>query len=121
MIEVRADADADGGRRMSAGSAPWSPPLFPGIVVFARGPVPALECERIATAVGRMLDRLQMSCIAEIRILAGDTFGEPWQVQVDVTVVGTPVRVEVRTRGPGDALPVVTQLEQRLVEAVPPA
>ncbi|WP_245713957.1 sigma 54 modulation/S30EA ribosomal C-terminal domain-containing protein [Nocardia vaccinii] len=97
---------------MSRESRRWVSTAFPHVVVYARGRVPALEVERFAGAVGRLLDRLDLGDGARLRITGTNTEDGPFLVQVNLRVGDTPARIQTPTRGPGDALPVVVRLEQ---------
>ncbi|WP_067904059.1 sigma 54 modulation/S30EA ribosomal C-terminal domain-containing protein [Nocardia vaccinii] len=87
--------------------------MFANVIVYPHGRVPALEGERFAGAVGRLLDRLEVGGGARLRITGPDTGdGGPFLVQVNLHVGDTPARIQTLTHGPGDALPVVVRLEQ---------
>lgn len=92
-------------------SSPWVSSAFPNVVVYRRGQVPALELERFAGAVGRLLGRVHVAGGARLRITADLDDGH-LLVQVNLRVDGTPARIQTETRARGDALPVVVRLER---------
>ncbi|MCX0273138.1 hypothetical protein NLM24_21015 [Nocardia zapadnayensis] len=51
-------------------SQAWSAVPFPEVVVYTGGRVPAIERERFAGAVGRLLERLDMPGDIRLRITA---------------------------------------------------
>lgn len=95
-------------------SQEWSSTSFPDVVVFAGGRVPALEGERFAGAVARLLARLHIPGGARLRITGRDGGSGPLLIQVNLHLDGTPVRVQTPTHGRGDALPVVVRLERQI-------
>lgn len=99
---------------MLRASEAWTSMAFPEVVVVARGRVPVLEGERFAGAVGRQLRRMRVGGGARLRITAPNCNIGPFLAQVNLTVDGTPVRVQTLTHGRGDALPVVVRLERQI-------
>lgn len=97
---------------VSGESHRWVSTVFPNVVVYSHGRVPALEGERFAGAVGRLLDRLGVGGGARLRITGTNSDDGPFLVQVNLRVGETPARIQTPTHGPGDALPVVVRLEQ---------
>ncbi|OXR41945.1 sigma 54 modulation/S30EA ribosomal C-terminal domain-containing protein [Nocardia cerradoensis] len=98
-------------------SQAWSSAAFPDIVIFTRGPVPALEAERVAGAVGRLLARHTVTGGARVRVTAAAGESETLLVQVNLARSDRPVRMQVRTRGPNEVLSVVVRLERQLTGA----
>jgi hypothetical protein len=97
-------------------SQAWSSAAFPDIVIFTRGPVPALEAERVAGAVGRLLARHTVTGGARVRVTAAPGETESLLVQVNLALPDRPVRMQVRTRGPHEVLSVVVRLERQLTD-----
>lgn len=95
-------------------SQAWTSTAFPDVVVHAAGRVPILESERFAGAVGRVLQRFHLTDGARLRITAPTNETGPYLVQVNLLIDTTPARVQVRTQGPGDALPLIIRLEQQI-------
>ncbi|MEV6336235.1 sigma 54 modulation/S30EA ribosomal C-terminal domain-containing protein [Nocardia vinacea] len=73
-----------------------------------------LEAERIAGAVGRLLEHFDVTDAARIRITGPNCDAGPMLVQVNLRRARTPTRIQTITRGPGDALPVVVRLQHQL-------
>jgi hypothetical protein len=96
---------------MVRSSEVWSSPLFPDVVVLADDRVPVLERERIASAIGRLLTRLDVADGARVRITSTGNAPGPLLAQVNLSVASRPARLQTLTRGYGDALPVVQRLE----------
>lgn len=87
---------------------------FPDVVVFAGGQVPALESERFAGAVGRLLRRNHVHGGARLRITGPNYESGPLLIQVNLHIGDTPARIQTPTQGHGDALPAVVRLERQI-------
>lgn len=99
---------------MLRASEAWTSRVFPEVVVFAAGRVPVLEGERFARAVGRTLQRHGIDTGARVRITGPATDIGPFLVQVNLSVGETPARVQIPTRGRGDALPAIKRLDRQI-------
>ncbi|MEU1960861.1 sigma 54 modulation/S30EA ribosomal C-terminal domain-containing protein [Nocardia sp. NPDC019255] len=99
---------------MSLVSEAWSSTSFPEVAVFAAGRVPALERERFAGTVCRLLSRFPAAGSARLRITGPDHDDGPMVVQVNLSVGGTPARIQTLARRRGDALPTLVRLERQI-------
>lgn len=99
---------------MLQASQAWSSILFPEVVVFTDGRVPALEAERFAGAIGRLLRRDHVPDGARLRITGSNDDSGPLLVQVNLHIGDTPARIQTLTHGHGDALPAVLRLERQI-------
>ncbi|MGW4066388.1 sigma 54 modulation/S30EA ribosomal C-terminal domain-containing protein [Nocardia grenadensis] len=90
----------------------WSAMPFPQVVVYTGGRVPAIERERFAGAVGRLLERLDVPGGARLRITAPER--GPLVIQVNLRIAGGAARVQTLTRRDGDALSTVRRLEWQI-------
>lgn len=97
---------------MVRASQAWSASPFPDVVVYTRGRVPAIERERFAGAVGRLLERSGVPGGVRLRITA-PVHGQ-MVIQVNLRIGDSAARVQTRTRRDGDALSTVVRLEQRI-------
>lgn len=86
-------------------------PDFPDVFVVARGPIPELEIERVAGAVGRLLARHHVNGGARVKITGTLRHDESILVQVNLRVRGTSARIQTPTPGAGLVLPAVLRLE----------
>ncbi|MFC4127328.1 sigma 54 modulation/S30EA ribosomal C-terminal domain-containing protein [Nocardia rhizosphaerae] len=100
---------------MSGSVRTWASAVFPGVVVYPSGEIPELEIRRIAEAVGRLLQRHGAEPAARLRIAGPPCMAGPVLIQANLMLNGHAVRVQAVTSGPGDALPLVVRLEQRIV------
>ncbi|MGS2811376.1 sigma 54 modulation/S30EA ribosomal C-terminal domain-containing protein [Nocardia sp. MW-W600-9] len=75
--------------------------------------MPKLEGQRFAGAVARLLRKHGVTGGARLRIAGAQGGDPPMLVQVNLSI-GGPARIQVPTSGPGDALPVVTRVEESL-------
>ncbi|WP_054811854.1 sigma 54 modulation/S30EA ribosomal C-terminal domain-containing protein [Nocardia arizonensis] len=99
---------------MARAAQVWSSTSFPDVVVFAGDRVPILERERFAGAVGRLLERRNITGGARLRVAVPNTGARSSVIQVNLTIGGRPARVQTETGGPGDALPVVVRLQLQI-------
>ncbi len=99
---------------MLQASQAWSSISFPDVTVFAGGRVPALEGERFAGAVGRLLQRDHVPGGARLRITGPNHDSGPLLIQVNLHLGDIPARVQTLTHGHGDALPAVVRLERQI-------
>ncbi|MGA6207336.1 sigma 54 modulation/S30EA ribosomal C-terminal domain-containing protein [Nocardia testacea] len=97
---------------MVRGSRAWSATRFPDVVVYTGGRVPAIERERFAGAVGRLLGRLDVRGAVRLRITAPAR--GPMVIQVNLCIGETAARVQTLTRRDGDALSTVVRLERQI-------
>lgn len=99
---------------MALVSETWSSTSFPEVAVFVAGRVPALERERFAGTVGRLLSRFPAAGGARLRITGPRRDDGPMVVQVNLSVGGTQARIQTLARRRGDALPTVVRLERQI-------
>ncbi|MGQ4615922.1 sigma 54 modulation/S30EA ribosomal C-terminal domain-containing protein [Nocardia sp. R7R-8] len=99
---------------MSLVSEAWSSTSFPEVAVFAAGRVPALERERFAGTVGRLLRRYPVAGRARLRITGPDRDDGPMVVQVNLSVGTTAARIQTLAHRRGDALPTVMRLQRQI-------
>ncbi|MGW4091444.1 sigma 54 modulation/S30EA ribosomal C-terminal domain-containing protein [Nocardia sp. NPDC004750] len=99
---------------MSLVSEVWSSTSFPEVAMFATGRVPALERERFAGTVGRLLRRFPVAGAARLRITAPDSDDGPMVIQVNLSVGDTFARIQTLAHRRGDALPTVIRLQRQI-------
>ncbi|MFI2336297.1 sigma 54 modulation/S30EA ribosomal C-terminal domain-containing protein [Nocardia rhamnosiphila] len=97
---------------MVRASPAWSAMPFPEMVVYTGGRVPAIERERFAGAVGRLLERLDVPGDIRLRITAPER--GPLVIQVNLRIGDIATRIQTRTRRDGDALSTVVRLERQI-------
>ncbi|OJF79403.1 hypothetical protein NS14008_09560 [Nocardia seriolae] len=103
-----------GGPSVLPPAEPWTSRYFPEVVVLARGRVRLLEGERVAGAVGRMLERFQVAGGARVRVASADGTDGPMLVQANLCVAANPARMQSLTDGRGNIFPAVARLEQQI-------
>lgn len=95
-------------------------PQFPDVAVFSGGRVAACEEERVACAVGRVLEHRGITGGARVRLSPANCPDGPMLVQVNLRVSDTPVRVQAVTAGMDDLPPALVRLDRQIVRVWAP-
>lgn len=83
------------------------------VVTTSRGPVAESEIERVTGAVQRLMLRHRLTGTVPVR-LTGSNCAGPMLVQANLTVAGTPMRVQTCVPGGGNIWPLVDRLDRRI-------
>jgi len=88
---------------------------FPDVVVFSGGRVAASEAERVARAVGRVLEHRGITGGARVRLTTANCADGPMLVQVNLHVHHTPARMQAVTAGIDDLPTALLRLDRQIV------
>lgn len=108
------------GRIVACAPEPSSAPEFPDVVVFSGGRVPASQAQRVAQAVGRILEHRGVNGGARVRLSVANCAAGPMLVQVNLHVRDTPTRVQAITGGIDDLPPALLRLDRQIVRVWAP-
>lgn len=88
---------------------------FPNVVVFSGGQVGACEVERVARAVGHVLDHRGITGGARVRLSTANGANRPTLVQVNLQVRDIPARVQALVAGIEDLGSALARLDRQIV------
>jgi hypothetical protein len=87
---------------------------YPEVFVSSGGQVSAPQAERVARAVGGVLDRHGVTGGARVRLKTGNCHRGPMIGQVSLRVDGTPARAQAVASGVDDLAPMLARLDRQI-------
>ncbi|HWS94105.1 MAG TPA: hypothetical protein VN306_16920, partial [Mycobacterium sp.] len=93
---------------------------FPDVAVLSGDRVSAAQADRVACAVGRVLEHRGISGGARVRLTTANCADGPMLVQVNLRVRDTPVRVQAVTAGIDDLPSALVRLDRQIVRVWAP-
>ncbi|WP_328601404.1 sigma 54 modulation/S30EA ribosomal C-terminal domain-containing protein [Nocardia terrae] len=82
--------------------------------MLARGRVRVLEGERVAGAIGRMLERFHVTSGVRVRVASANCEDGPMLVQANLRIAGNAARMQSLTGGHSNIFPAVSRLEHQI-------
>jgi hypothetical protein len=93
---------------------------FPDVAVLSGDRVSVAQADRVACAVGRVLEHRGISGGARVRLATANCADGPMLVQVNLRVRDTPVRVQAVTAGIDDLPSALVRLDRQIVRVWAP-
>ena len=103
------------GRLVVCAPEPVSAREFPEVAVFSGGRVPTSQANRVARAVGRVLEHRGITGGARVRLSPANCPDGPMLVQVNLRVCDRPARVQAVTAGIDDLPSALVRLDRQIV------